>query len=425
MKKTWKQIVALIAAGILTAAGALPAYAGATDYVDSGPGTSNTKQEEIVNPDIEVRNGLSYRTARFPSINAVYRMGKGDQITEYTLALQGVSGDVAFDAAVNNGGWQPWTLSGGGSGGNEESTYLEGVRIILRGGLEKSHDIYYASITSQKGKMGYAKNGEKSGNMSGGDHVVDLDIVIVPKGGQAPESTGPAYLGPYENRVTNENGVLHYNDPNGNNYLGWLSDGDDRYYIKDNQMLTGWQYIDGNKYCFNTDGKLIQDLDPVIGKQPSYQIRINKEKNHMTVYAQDGSDDYIIPVKAMLTTIGDDTPVGTFRTPEKYRWRLMVNGAYTQYDTRIKAGAGFLIHSVIYEVENNKTLWVDTFNQLGVLRSLGCVRVTTGNAKWIYDNCPLGTEIIIYNGEDESPLPVPVQVPIPQWQNWDPTDPFA
>jgi len=419
MKKSWKQVVVLAVTGSLLGAGAVPSYAA---FVDSGPGAAAVTQTES-DPDIEVRDGITYRTAHFTGIDANYRMGAGDQITNVGFALQGLEGDVAFDAAVNHGGWQPWTLSGGRSGGAEESTYLEGVRLYPRGGLEKSFDIYYACITAQKGKLGYAKNGEKAGNLSGGDHVVNLDIVLVPKGGQAPESTGPAYYSPYANRVVNENGVLLYTDPNGNNYMGWLEDGDDRYYVKDNQMLTGWQYIDGYKYYFGADGKLVQDLDPVIGIQSSYQIKINKEMSHLTVYAKDGENGYIMPVKTMLTTVGDDTPIGTFRTPEKHRWRLMVNGAYTQYDTRIKPGAGFLIHSVIFETENNRTLWVDTFNQLGAQRSLGCVRVTTGNAKWIYDNCPLGTEIIIYNGQDKSPLPVPEQIPIPQWQNWDPTDP--
>ena len=50
----------------------------------------------------------------------------------------------------------------------------------------------------------------------------------------------------------------------------------------------------------------------------------------------------------MLTSVGDDTPLGTFYTPEKYRWRLMVNDTYTQYATRLTAGQGFLFHSITY-----------------------------------------------------------------------------
>lgn len=433
MKKTWKQIVVLAAAGIILGTSAYPfPVTAAADYVDSGPGhgggsgNDSGSTGQTSDPNIEVRDGITYRTAHFSGIDAIYRMGDGSHITNIGLALQGLGGDIAYSAGVNHGGeWQPWTLSGAVTGGLENSTYLQGVRMTLRGGLEKNYDIYYACIMSGRGKMGYAKNGEKAGDLSGTEHIVDLDIVILPKGSQVPENTVPAYLSPFAARITNENGILHYADPNGNNYMGWLSDGEDRYYVKDFQVLTGWQYLDGYKYYFGADGKLVQDLDSVIGIQSSYQIRVNKAKSHLTIYAKDGDNGYIMPVKVMLTTVGDDTPLGTFRSPEKYRWRLMVNGAYTQYATRIKPGAGFLLHSVIFGKQNPNTLWTETFNQLGNQRSLGCVRITTGNSKWIYDNCPIGTEIVIYNGEDESPFPVPVQIPIPAGQTWDPTDPMV
>ena len=69
----------------------------------------------------------------------------------------------------------------------------------------------------------------------------------------------------------------------------------------------------------------------------------------MTIYAQDGGNGYIIPVKSFLTSVGDDTPVGTFKTPEKYRWRLMIHDVYTQYATRL--GAGLPISAITARVE--------------------------------------------------------------------------
>ena len=67
----------------------------------------------------------------------------------------------------------------------------------------------------------------------------------------------------------------------------------------------------------------------------------------------------------------------------------------------------------------------DRYNQLGTVCSHGCVRLTVADAKWIYDNCPLGTTVSIYNA---SSLPVPK--PSAPWldisspnRGWDPTDP--
>ncbi|MFR5601468.1 MAG: L,D-transpeptidase family protein, partial [Lachnospiraceae bacterium] len=190
------------------------------------------------------------------------------------------------------------------------------------------------------------------------------------------------------------------------------------------QAVTGWQYIDGLKYYFSDTGVLVQDLDSVIGIQPSYHLKVNKTLNCMTAYAQDGANGYIIPVKSMLTSVGDDTPVGTFRTPEKYRWRLMVNDSYTQYATRLIAGQGFLFHSITYEQPNAETLFTGSYNLLGINRSLGCIRLTCENAKWVYDNCPIGTTVTVY---EDAGTPGPYHQPWVKWiptsQRWDPTDP--
>lgn len=163
-------------------------------------------------------------------------------------------------------------------------------------------------------------------------------------------------------------------------------------------------------------------MDSLIGKQSSYVIKVNKALNCSTIYAKDGDNGYIIPVKAMLTSVGDDTPLGTFKTPEKYRWRLMVNDTYTQWATRITQG--FLFHSITYAEPDIYKLNTEGYNGLGVSRSLGCVRLTCENAKWVYDNCALGTTVEIYEDSNvASPFDKPDLIPISNSQNWDPTDP--
>lgn len=83
-----------------------------------------------------------------------------------------------------------------------------------------------------------------------------------------------------------------------------------------------------------------------------------------------------------------------------------------------------MFHSITYETTNPHTLNTNGYNGLGVVRSAGCIRLTCGNAKWIYDNCKIGTQVTIYeDAEVPSPFMKPYVVPIPNDQRFDPSDP--
>ena len=71
----------------------------------------------------------------------------------------------------------------------------------------------------------------------------------------------------------------------------------------------------------------------------------------------------------------------------------MNSGVYTQYATRLGSGLSFLLHSIIYDSPNVNTLKPETYNFLGVVRSAGCIRYTSGDSKWIFDHCALGTTV--------------------------------
>ena len=140
----------------------------------------------------------------------------------------------------------------------------------------------------------------------------------------------------------------------------------------------------------------------------------------MTVLTQDGTGEYTIAFKRFVCSVGNDTPIGTFYTPAKYRWRELMGPSYGQYSTRIVGG--ILFHSVPYNKMNIYTLSPRMYNQLGTTCSHGCVRLTCGDAKWIYDNCALGTRVdIVIGGND--PLSKPSAQKLPLNQTWDPTDP--
>ena len=156
-----------------------------------------------------------------------------------------------------------------------------------------------------------------------------------------------------------------------------------------------------------------------------YRIRINRELNCVTVYAMDENHEYTVPVKAMVCSTGTDTPIGTFHTFNRSTWRALFGGVYGQYATDIVGD--ILFHSVPYYSMNKGDVEYLEYNKLGTKASLGCIRLAVIDALWIFNNCPIGTEVEIYDDPDN---PGPLGKPIPATidensdiRGWDPTDP--
>lgn len=157
-----------------------------------------------------------------------------------------------------------------------------------------------------------------------------------------------------------------------------------------------------------------------------YYIMVNRQANCVTVYEQDESGEYTIPMKAMVCSVGvsERTPLGTFRTSDKYTWRYLFGDVYGQYAYRINKN--ILFHSVPYYTKNKGDLESEEYNKLGEPASLGCIRLSVEDAKWLVDNCPSGTKVTIYDSPDPGPLgkPTPKKIDLNSpYKGWDPTDP--
>ena len=157
-----------------------------------------------------------------------------------------------------------------------------------------------------------------------------------------------------------------------------------------------------------------------------YVIKVNRVHNTITVYEKDEKGEYSRPIKAMLCSVGTKstpTPLGTYQTMAKYRWKALMGNVWGQYSTRIVRG--ILFHSVYYyNYADPSTLATKEFNKLGQAASHGCIRITVEDAKWIYDNCPIGTTVIIYDDKNSpGPLGKPEGIKLPSNVRWDPTDP--
>lgn len=165
---------------------------------------------------------------------------------------------------------------------------------------------------------------------------------------------------------------------------------------------------------------------PMVPQGPPYLIRVDRVANCVTVYASDENGACTIPVKYMICSVGaaNKTPTGVFAITDQYRWRALFSNAYGQYVSRITGH--ILFHSVPYTASLEDKLITQTYNDLGKGVSMGCVRLKTIDAKWIFENCPPGTVVEIFDGptadvpEKPSALYIDPNSPL---RGWDPTDP--
>ena len=167
-------------------------------------------------------------------------------------------------------------------------------------------------------------------------------------------------------------------------------------------------------------------FSPAVQDGFPYLIAVNRAAGCVTVYAADENGSYTRPYMAMVCSGGTDTPLGYYNTIVHYSWRLLSGPCYGQYATRIVGS--YLFHSVPYYTQHQDDLEYDEFNKLGTVASLGCIRLMVVDVNWIYNCCPIGTPVVIYdNADDPGPLGKPDTIHIDPkdetLRGWDPTDP--
>ncbi len=185
-----------------------------------------------------------------------------------------------------------------------------------------------------------------------------------------------------------------------------------------------------------------KEFDLVVNKKstttsstPKYYIKVNKTLNVVMVYTKDDNNEYKKLVKTFICSAGENTPTGTYKTDLYYETLSLEGGVYGHYTTRFLKSRGMWFHSVPYFSkpsvdENGKKHWdnleYEEYNKLGTLASLGCIRLRTVDAKWIYQNTKKGTVVEIYESDSlpdgvTKPSYKKIDVNSPN-KGWDPTD---
>ena len=179
-------------------------------------------------------------------------------------------------------------------------------------------------------------------------------------------------------------------------------------------MITGWYNLPGKRVYYGTDGAMVYGKQVIGGRTYNFALGSGALMNDMATKAQgySSSTNWLILVDTKLNKVG--VYRGKYQKwDEVYYWSCTsgaastptVKGQFTVKSKGLAFGSGYtcwyytqfygnyLFHSVLYS-PGSKTNLVD--GRLGINASHGCVRLSLTNAKWIYDNIPSGTKVVIY-----------------------------
>ena len=188
------------------------------------------------------------------------------------------------------------------------------------------------------------------------------------------------------------------------NYTGLACYKDAYYYVKNGRLdwsYSGYAQIDGQgEYYEVRNGRMVggplAKMQSVANNQASstnYIMIVDRSAHRVGVFK--GRKNSWTNVKYYKCCVGKpSTPTisGTYTVGSKGKYFDTGTKGRCWYYTQISGN--YLFHSVIYDRQNSPKKIID--NSMDAAVSHGCVRLDLENAKWIYDNIPKNTKVIIY-----------------------------
>lgn len=192
----------------------------------------------------------------------------------------------------------------------------------------------------------------------------------------------------------------YYLESWGGMHTGWLSLNGTWYFLDydSGYMHTGWAWAGGQYYWFNEDGSL-GSVDCTWRDMFQWAQSYYSSTNWLMLTDTSGCRTAIYygrhgawrPVKEWICSPGAPaTPTVTGEFTVTGKGYSFGNGFTCYYYTQFYGD--YLYHSVLYYQNSFRVM----DGRLGMHLSHGCVRLDIDNAKWIYDNIPYGTKVVIW-----------------------------
>ncbi|MCI1288348.1 MAG: L,D-transpeptidase family protein [Olsenella sp.] len=268
--------------------------------------------------------------------------GRGLRVEALRVKASGVgqTGEVQVSAHVEGIGWQGWKSQGAVAGTVGQGRRVEAIRVRLTGSMAQTCDVWYRVHVQKLGWMGWTRNGGYAGTTGCAARVEAVQIVVRPRGSAAPGATWRSY--------TTDKGLF-------------MADSDMYYRAQRYGSRTNWLLMVNYGACrvgvFNRSASGWNLYDYIVCSDGQYSTP--------TVHGV-----FTVGAKGYSFSGGDHTCY-----------------YYTQFH------GNYLFHSVLY----HRGTFGILDGRLGMHISQGCVRLNINKAKWIYDNIPTGTTVVVYN----------------------------
>ena len=139
-------------------------------------------------------------------------------------------------------------------------------------------------------------------------------------------------------------------------------------------------------------------------EESPYRVDVDIVNQIVTVY--ENRDGGAIVMQGLCSSGAEDaTPLGSFKMPEKERdgereewFHFRAFGGYARYATRIHYDVMF--HSLLYNRPSESAINEQSVRDFGFPVSHGCIRMRTEDARFIAENCPVGTRVNIHKDRE-------------------------
>lgn len=250
------------------------------------------------------------------------------------------AGAITYSTHVSGRGWIDWVENGNASGSPDDAHGLEAVKIALSGDLANYYDIYYRACIEDYGWLGWAMNGQAAGSTGCSYRLEALQIRLVSKDAGKPGANADYYTETKKPKMPQDQ----------------------------QDMLAR--------------ANLYSSMTP-------YLLMVNRDTHRVGIFQGSlGNWEYVYYWPCSDGAPSTPTVTGEFTVQGKGMY--FDSGAarcywYTQFY------GNYLFHSVLYNKDGSL---MD--GRLGMGLSHGCVRLQIDNAKWIYDNIPRGSKVVVY-----------------------------
>ena len=158
-----------------------------------------------------------------------------------------------------------------------------------------------------------------------------------------------------------------------------------------------------------------------------YYIEVDKANQVVRVYER-GDGTYTHLIRRMVCSTGridSKLPDKLYEmSGARLKWCRAADGhLYMQYATRIYSS--YMFHGVPTDGVGGSRVKADYYRKLGERASGGCIRMLCADAKWIFDNVPNGSFVLVMKGARNPAEYGSVTVPAANQTGsliWDPTD---